>query len=153
MNMNMNLSTSESDYSDDENTIMSLTPTEEIIPKCGPGSWKKFKSIMDTHVDDYDTEQEIVDPITGQPTGQFNMSSIPADLNNTEFSKTVRSSFDNFVNENKMDGLKSLAVDYGGFTYDEMDEMEEDRFGKWSSYCPGHLHILPKLIVLNLLRA
>ncbi len=69
------------------------------------------------------TEQEIVDPVTGQPTGQFNMSSIPADLNNTEFSKTVRSSFDNFVNENKMDGLKSLAVDYGGFTYDEMEEM------------------------------
>ena len=32
-------------------------------------------------------------------------------------------SFDNFVNENKMDGLKSLAVDYGGFTYDEMEEM------------------------------
>lgn len=69
------------------------------------------------------TEQAIVDPVTGQPTGKFNMSSIPADLNNSEFSKAVRSSFDSFVNENKMDGLKSLAVDYGGFTYDEMDEM------------------------------
>ena len=69
------------------------------------------------------TEQFAIDPVTGQPTDKAIMSSVPVDLRNTEFSTAVRSSFDAFLDANGMDGLKSLAVDHGGFTYDEMEDM------------------------------
>lgn len=69
------------------------------------------------------TERFAVDPVTGKPTDKAIMASVPVDLKNTEFSTAVRSSFDAFLDANGMDGLKSLAVDHGGFTYDEMEEM------------------------------
>ncbi len=69
------------------------------------------------------TERFAIDPVTGQPTNKATMSSVPVDLRNTEFSTAVRSSFDAFLDANGMDGLKSLAVDHGGFTYDEMENM------------------------------
>ena len=69
------------------------------------------------------TERFAIDPVTGKPTDKAIMASVPVDLRNTEFSTAVRSSFDAFLDANGMDGLKSLAVDHGGFTYDEMEEM------------------------------
>ena len=69
------------------------------------------------------TERFAIDPVTGKPTNKAIMASVPVDLRNTEFSTAVRSSFDAFLDANGMDGLKSLAVDHGGFTYDEMEEM------------------------------
>ena len=69
------------------------------------------------------TERFAIDPVTGKPTDKAIMASVPVDLRNTEFSTAVRSSFDAFLDANGMDGLKSLAVDHGGFTYDEMEDM------------------------------
>ena len=69
------------------------------------------------------TERFAIDPLTGKPTDKAIMASVPVDLRNTEFSTAVRSSFDAFLDVNGMDGLKSLAVDHGGFTYDEMEDM------------------------------
>ena len=69
------------------------------------------------------TERFAIDPLTGKPTDKAIMASVPVDLRNTEFSTAVRSSFDAFLDANGMDGLKSLAVDHGGFTYDEMEDM------------------------------
>ena len=69
------------------------------------------------------TERFAIDPLTGKPTDKAIMASVPVDLRNTEFSTAVRSSFDAFLDANGMDGLKSLAVDHGGVTYDEMEDM------------------------------
>tara|TARA_R100001510_G_scaffold55850_1_gene60389 strand:- start:7459 stop:8961 length:1503 start_codon:yes stop_codon:yes gene_type:complete len=73
-------------------------------------------------------ETDEIDPITKKPTGKIINASVAPFLSDSQFRTAIRGGFDDFLAQNSMNGLKSLAMDHqvAGFspiTYDEMDQM------------------------------